>query len=204
MMITAILSISAIFIYSVMSQKQRGEEVGGRHLAVSSVVCSNLRSHSQAPAGATKGLIVKVGFNKTVRFSLGGGAGEAGLNEDHRRSIGRLKPGASAARWRQSRCSRKKCLLSFLHQSCTASVQQLPDLIVAFVNSARSYSMCAAGHLASTPAPVLHSTEQGIDALPGPYFLTVAMLRFHTVELVGKCKNNQRKIQGKASTSCVV
>lgn len=77
MMITAILSFSAIFIYSVMFQKQQGEEVGGCHLAVSSAVCSNLRTHSQfqAQAGAIKGLIVKVGFNKTVRFSLGGGEG---------------------------------------------------------------------------------------------------------------------------------
>lgn len=47
------------------------------HLAVSSAVCSNLRTRSQAQAqaGATEGLIVKVRFNKTVRFSLGGGGG---------------------------------------------------------------------------------------------------------------------------------
>lgn len=74
------------------------------HLAVSSAVCSNLRTRSQtqAQAGATEGLIVKVRFNKTVWFSLGVGGGvwgrgEAGLSEDHRRSGGRLKPGASAA-----------------------------------------------------------------------------------------------------------
>lgn len=77
MMITAILSFSAIFIYSVMSQQQPGEEVGGCHLAVSSAVCSNLRtqSQSQAQAGAINGLIVKIGSNKSVRFSLGGGEG---------------------------------------------------------------------------------------------------------------------------------
>lgn len=50
------------------------------HLAVSSAVCSNLRTRSQtqAQAGATEGLIVKVRFNKTVRFSLGGGGGVVG------------------------------------------------------------------------------------------------------------------------------
>lgn len=187
MMITAILSISAIFIHSVMSQKQRGEEVGGRHFAVSSLVCSNLRSRrqSQAQAGAIKA------FNKkTARFSGRGGEGEAGLSEDHRRSTGNLKPGASAARWRQSRRSRKKCLPSFLHQRCTASVQQLPERIAAFVDSARSSSRCAAGHLASTPAPVLHSTEQRRPD-PAPYLFTVAVSSFHTAQLVGKCENNQ-------------
>lgn len=81
MMITAILSFSAIFIYSVSETVRRGGS--GRllsvrsHLAVSSAVCSNLRTRSQtqAQAGATEGLIVKVRFNKTVRCSLGGGGG---------------------------------------------------------------------------------------------------------------------------------
>lgn len=76
-------------------------------------------------------------------------------------------------------------------------MQRLPDLIAAFVNSARSSSRCAAGHLASAAAPVLHSTKQTISTRPGPYFLTVALSSLHTTKLVGKWENNQRKMHSK-------
>lgn len=123
------------------------------------------RSQTQAHAGATEGLIVKVWFNKTVRFSLGGGGGvggEAGLSEDHRRSVRKTEARGVSRRMKAEQAQQREMFTEL-------STPKIPGLIAAFLNSARSSSRCAAGHFASAPAScaALRQTE---NTHPRPCF----------------------------------
>lgn len=209
-MITAILSLSAIFIYPVMSPKQRGEEVGGCRLAVSSAVCSNLTTCSlyQTQAWAIKGLIVKVGFNKTGRFSLGGGEKQLdwlktteGAEEDWSRGRQPLDEGRAAAAERNVYRAFYTKVSLYLCSTCQIWSQPLSTLLAALAGVLRGDSQ-APQHLCCTPPNRIYTWLE-------PYFLTVAVWSLHTAELAWKCENNQRKTQsifipGKAATSCTV
>lgn len=142
--------------------------------------------HSQAQAGATEGLIVKVRFNKTVRFSLGGGG--VGPSEDHRWSEARGVSSQMKAEQAQQRevfselsAPKTLCICAAAARSDRSLSQLCPPLQQVRCGAPRE----RLGKLRSAPLRI---------RTHAPYFfLTVAVSGVHTAERVGKQTHNQSK-----------
>lgn len=200
-MITAILSFSAIFIYSVMSQKQWWGGSGRllsvhSDIAVSSALCSNLRtrSQSQAQEGASRGLVVEVRLNKTVRFSLVGGGWGCTAGVDWVKTTGGAEedwsPRRSLADEGRAGAAERNVYRAFytkdaphLCSSCQIWSQLFWAPLAAPAGVLRGISR-APRQLRCSPL------NSGGDA-PDPCFLTVAVSDSHRAERVGECLNNQ-------------
>lgn len=114
---------------------------------------------------------MKVRFNITVRFRIGGGGGGVGWGLDHRRSGGRLKPGASAAGWKAEQAQQREMFTEL-------STPKMLRICAAAARSDRSLSqLCSqlqqvcCGASCERPGKLLCTTPNR-EYAAGPYFLT--------------------------------